>query len=232
MSKSVKLPKERCDECTQTKAAIGFVSLRSEDGTSSRNLCPRCYNRWYMRRAGLPELETAEFDAISRFDAVGKEHTFYFAVHMSTGLGIRAFEWVDGGPGGYQFFVLEHPETPVREAYDRVVRKIETGLAERYLLSSDLPGARPGQNRLYLKGTAVNGRIEERDGTPTVVVDGCEYTWNEFGEFLSSFTGFNFRLECFDACEEPETTPDPQRPNPVSWLSEDERLEPEDQRHH
>jgi hypothetical protein len=50
-----------------------------------------------------------------------------------------------------------------------------------------------------LKGTAVNGRIDEREGTPTVVVDGREYSWEEFGEFLSSFNGFNFRLECFDA---------------------------------
>ena len=44
------------------------------------------------QRAGLPELETAEFDPVSRFDALGKEHTFYFAVMMTTGLGIRATE--------------------------------------------------------------------------------------------------------------------------------------------
>jgi hypothetical protein len=42
-------------------------------------------------------------------------------------------------------------------------------------------------------------------------VDGHEYSWEEFGSFLSPFTGFNFRLACFDACEEPETTPDPPR---------------------
>jgi hypothetical protein len=42
-------------------------------------------------------------------------------------------------------------------------------------------------------------------------VDGRQYTWEEFGEFLSSFNGFNFRLECFDACESVETTPDPIR---------------------
>ena len=130
------------------------------------------------------------------------------------------------------FFVLEHPETPVREAYGRLVRKIERGLAQRYLHSSDFPGAGAGQNRLYLKGTAVNGRVEEREGTPTVVVDGCEYTWEEFGEFLGSFTGFNFRLECFDACEDPETTPDPERPNHVWWLSEEESPDPEDPRPH
>jgi len=111
--KIVKLPQERCDECTQTKMAFGFVSLGSSDGTPSRNLCPRCYNRGYTQRAGFPELEPVEFDPVSRFDAVGKEHTFYFAIMMTTGLGIRATEWIDGEFGGYQFFVLVHPRTPV-----------------------------------------------------------------------------------------------------------------------
>jgi hypothetical protein len=63
------------------------------------------------------------------------------------------------------------------------------------------------------------GGGSSRHGAPTVVVDGCEFTWQEFGEFLSSFTGFNFRLECFDACDDPETTPDPERPEHVWWLS-------------
>lgn len=88
------------------------------------------------------------------------------------------------------------------------------------------------QNRLYIKGTAVNGRIEERDGVPTVVVDGREYTWSEFGQFLSPVTGFSFRLQCFDSCESLETTPDPQRPNPVWWLPEPEPIESEDRHHH
>jgi hypothetical protein len=151
---------------------------------------------------------------------------------MSTGLGIRAFECVDGGPGGYQFAVLEPPETPVREAYAKLVGKIETAIAVRYLQSSDFPGAAPSQNRLYAKGTAVNGRIDERDGTPRVVIDGREYSWEEFGEFVSSFNGFDFRLECFDACESREITPDPVRPNPIGWLPDAERAESDDRRHH
>jgi hypothetical protein len=121
---------------------------------------------------------------------------------MTTGLGIRATEWINGEPGGYQFFVLVHPRTPVREAYDKLIQKIEAGLAHRYLRSSDFPGDGASQNRLYIDG------------------------------FLSPFTGFNFRLECFDACEEPETTPDPPRPDPVWWLEKEEGPEDEDQHHH
>jgi hypothetical protein len=232
MKEMSKLPTGCCDECGQVRPGFGFVSLGSEEGGPARSLCSECYNRWYMQRAGLPELETVYFEPITRCDSLGKEHTFHFVVHMSTGLGIRAFECVDDGPGGYQFSVLEPPETPVREAYTKLVRKIEVGIAVRYLCSSDFPGAAASQNRLYAKGTAVNGRIDEREGTPVVVIDGREYSWEEFGEFLSCFNGFDFRLECFDACESVEITPDPVRPNPIPWLPEPERDESDDRRDH
>jgi len=185
-----------------------------------------------MRSAGLPELETSEFDPITRFDWLGKEHTFHFAVHMSTGLGIRASEWFSEGPGGYKFAVLEHPETPVREAYDKLVRKIEAGLAEGYVQSSDFPGVGACQNRLYITGSAVNGRIEESDdGEPVVVVDGREYSWEQFGSMLSPYTGFNFRLECFDLSDDPEITAHPKRPNKLWWLDLPEHDE-RDRGHH
>jgi hypothetical protein len=85
-----------------------------------------------------------------------------------------------------------------------------------------------------VKGTAVNGRIDEGDdGTPVVVVDGRQYSWKEFGQFLTPFNGFNFRLECFDTCDNPDITSEPARSNLVWWLQlpEPER-DDEDHRHH
>lgn len=135
MRETIELPTGRCDGCEQLRPAFGFVNLTSEEGGPSRSLCSECYNRGYMKHAGLPELETVYFEPIIRCDSVGREHTFHFVVHMSTGLGIRAFE--------------------------------------------------------------------------------CE-----------------FRLECFDACEAREITPDPVRPNPILWMPELERPDPDDDRHH
>jgi hypothetical protein len=74
--------------------------------------------------------------------------------------------------------------------------------------------------------------MDEREGTPVVIIDGREYSWEEFGEFLSCFNGFDFRLECFDSCENREITPDPVRPNLISWLPESEHAAPDDHRHH
>jgi hypothetical protein len=232
MKKPFKLPTDRCDECAQVKPAFGFVTLTSEKPGAARHLCSECYNRWYMQRAGLPELETVYFEPVTRRDFAGTEHTFHFVVHMSTGLGIRAFECVDSAPGGYQFSVLEPPQTPVREALAKLMERIEAGIGVRYLEPSDFPGAAASQNRLYVKGTAVNGRIDERDRTPKVVIDGREYSWEEFGEFLSCFTGFDFRLECFNASEIREISPNPVRPNPLWWLPDAEPPETDDGRGH
>ncbi len=124
MNITAKMPTDQCDECGQMKPAFGFTHLTSEAGGVGRKLCSECCNREYMLRAGLPELETVDFEPLSCRDCAGKKHIFYFVVHMSTGLGIKAFELVDGAPGGYQFFVLEPPQTAVRKAHDKLVKKI------------------------------------------------------------------------------------------------------------
>lgn len=72
---------------------------------------------------GVPELETVDFEPITRHDALGKAHTFHIQVHMSTGVGIRAFEWLKGAPGGYQFAVLEPPENPVHDVHEAPVKQ-------------------------------------------------------------------------------------------------------------
>jgi hypothetical protein len=46
------IPTGRCDECGQTKTALGFVSLSSDESGPARHLCSACFNRWYMQRAG------------------------------------------------------------------------------------------------------------------------------------------------------------------------------------
>lgn len=223
------IPMETCDDCGLQKPAYVFTSLAEKEGGPYRNICGFCYNRRYARDARIPELEVAEFPPLTLSDTLGKMHTFHFAVRFTTGLGIQAFEWIDQAPGGYQFAIMEHPETPVREVYARLLKKIEKGLAVRYIRSSDFE---PAHNRLYIKGSAVNGRIEEtHDGEPYVVVDGVNYTWKEFGRCLSSHMGFNFRLECVDPYEPIKTSTNPKRPDVLWWppkrLKKD-RTEPTD----
>jgi hypothetical protein len=219
MAKQAPIPMEHCEECREIRPRIGFVNLGSlENGC--RQLCPRCYNRFAAQRMGVCEPETVYFEPMTRCDAVGREHTFHFTVHLTSGLGMKAFEWVDGGPGGYRFAVMEHPETPVQEVHEALVGKIERGLAQRYLAPSDFPD--PRQNRLYITGNALNGTIQENSDGPCVVIDGRQYTWKQLGEFLSPFTGFTFRLQCFDPYDDPPIEAEPERPDILWWLNHGE----------
>ncbi len=110
-----------------------------------------------------------------------------------------------------------------------LVAKIKASLSVHYIQSSDFEA---GMNRLYIKGSAINGQIEERaddvgEFQPMVVVDGKEYTWEEFGKCLSSYTGFKFRLECFDMVDDMPIDPDPERPDHCWWLEKSNRTDEE-----
>ncbi len=212
-----KIPLSICEECLAKKPSRGFTGLTFGEGLPSKNLCPSCFNSFAAKRMGIAPPQPSEFSPISLFDCIGKEHTFYFQVRISTGLGIIAQEINERGePCGYQFSIMEHPETPATVAYLTLVEKIKSGLSVRYLKSSDFGSA--SQNRLYLKHNAVVGRIEENENGPTAMIDGIEYSWAELGHFVSSHTGFNFRLECVDPYDEIDLSSKVDRPDPLWWL--------------
>lgn len=40
------------------------------------------------------------------------------------------------------------------------------------------------------------------DRTPMVIIDGKEISWDDFGQALMSYEGFNFKMQIFDRSEE------------------------------
>lgn len=202
---------ERCQECNQQKPAFNFTYLTIQDDQSAKCLCSKCYNRYATSIAGIDDLEISEFDPIILADANGVKRKFHFNVRFSTGLGISAFELINGHPGGYMFSVFDDIETQTREAYSKLIDKIKKGLSTIYLKLTEFDH---GQKSLYLKHSAANGRIEESDdGSILAVIDGVEYTWEEFGRSLSAHMGFNFRLEIYDPSDEMDISNRPRRAN-------------------
>jgi hypothetical protein len=52
----------------------------------------------------------------------------------------------------------------------------------------------------------VRGRIEIDDGrgdlrTPVIIIDGHRFTWKKFGAMLSTFEGWDLKLQILDASE-------------------------------
>ncbi len=232
--KPKKTPTCLCHQCKKKRPAYGFTILSFEDGKPALELCSECNNLQCALSMGVKPPEHSYFPPVSFFDSIGKEHSFRFEVRLSTGLGITAFELDErddsGYSRGYQFSTFAHPETPVMQLYNALLLKIKEGLSVRYLESSDFPDSY--QNRIYIKGNAVNGRLEENKQGPIVVVDGVALTWEQFGKALSSYTGFSFRLECFEDSEEVEIAAKVERPDALWWLGERPSLAEADREFH
>ena len=212
----------KCHTCGNTDASTssGFTHLSSGDTT--KILCPQCWNEYMADRMGI-EAPAASLRPLKVLDADGMPHTFEFAIRLSTGLGITATEVVNGEVGmGYEFAVLEHPETPVVEAYSKLIAKITAGLSAKYLKTETNHRLHWGQTTIA--GSAINGRIvEDCDNDRLgVVVDGRFLTFEEFGRALSPYAHFNFRIEMFDPTDAPLIAANPERPDPVPWLKRGE----------
>jgi hypothetical protein len=214
----------KCDVCgTTSSRGGGFTNLSSGKTGESQVMCPSCWNDFAADRMGVEPPESSDLKPVKILDCDGRPHEFEFEVRLSTGLGVVAYELVNGERGlGYEFSVLEHPETPLRQAYAKLIAKIAAGLSVKYLETKNDHHFRWGQT--YIAGSAVNGRVEEHRDEETgeeqlgVVVDGRFLTFEEFGRALSSYIGFNFRLETFDACDSMDISAKPERPDPVPWL--------------
>ena len=219
-------PKELCSYCDSEINSCFVTHVSSKEGEAGKPVCAECLIRSMAERMGISPPTKFEFPPISLFDSVGKKHPFHFDVRMSTGLGITTYEKIGDGFGGYTFSVLDHPETDIDELYDRLLKKMMAGLAQKYLKAETFGDFNPWQSKLYIKGSAVNGTISERENPETgeweqiVVVDGQELTWQQFGKALSPFTGFGFRIECFDLTDSDiEISADPEKPDALWWLN-------------
>ena len=64
------------------------------------------------------------------------------------------------------------------------------------------------QSRQIADDDVVCGKIDcdldspEYERVPVIVIDGKEISWNEFGQMLMTYEGFNFKLEIFDRSDD------------------------------
>ena len=143
--------------------------------------------------------EDYNFEPVRLVDCAGRPHEFHFRAHLfGPGVSLSAFELRNGQPAGYQFQIIGEPEEDPMALLGRLIARIRRGLAVKYLKNGELG--------LQLAGREVRARIdwdEDAGGrVPLLVVDGREITWDDLGEMLMTFEGFQFKLEIRDPGEE------------------------------
>ena len=188
-----------CYTCQEPMAGYESVHYGSLE-TGYRDLCGRCFNEEVARLGGL-KFEHVRFDSVEMTDAAGEPHQFYFSVRLyGERVALEAFELKGGAPGGYTFEILGDPEGDLFTLMAQLIERMRRALARRHLERDE------GSERLQIAELLVRGRIdwdESEDGhLPIVVIDGREVTWEQFGQMLMSYEGWQFKLEIKDPSDE------------------------------
>ncbi len=190
---------ETCNACG--KQTPGYDSVNLEDSASNRVLCNYCYNATIAASCGLDGFQNARFEPLDVVDQNGLIHVFHFRYRLFvTGVSLDAFELIDEGPSGYQFRVIGEPEDEPFAVLGRLVKKIKGALSTRHLEESPL-------GLLIADHGIVRGNIEcdledPYRQMPLLIIDGREITWAEFGQILTSYEGWRFKLKILERDQE------------------------------
>lgn len=186
-----------CHTCRNLVASYDAISFGSME-TGYRDLCSRCFNGEVAQNGGIA-FEQVDFLPMDMLDVAGVKHRFHFRLlHLGDRVTLEAFEVDDGERGGYEFQVLSDVESGPLDLMARLVERIRRALSRRHLVDE-------GEG-CSIADAVVRGKIrcdlESQDRAPMLVIDGREISWDQFGQMLMTFEGWQFKLEIKDASEE------------------------------
>ncbi|MEJ7807422.1 MAG: hypothetical protein WKG03_16050 [Telluria sp.] len=187
-----------CQACGAVTADHDIVHFGSA-GDAYRDLCTACFNTEMAARAGLHQFENVRLDPIRIADCDGAMHEFHFRTRLLGDiLSLEAFELVEVDPAGYQFQLVGHADEELFGLLGRLIQKIRRALSVKHI----------GHDRCghHIVDTIVRGRVEWDDAKegrmPQVLVDGRTFSWDQLGEMLMAFEGWQFKLEILDPSDE------------------------------
>ncbi|MCB4862957.1 hypothetical protein K7W03_25575 [Sphingobium sp. PNB] len=178
----------QCHACHARVASYDLIHFGSME-TGYRDLCSRCFNA-EVARTGQIELEQVGFQPIDMSDAAGVKRRFHFLLlHLGDRVTLEAFEVQDSERRGYEFQILDDAQADLFELMARLVERMRRALSLRHLVDD-------GQ-RCSIADMTVRGRIgcdlESDDRVPMLVIDGREVSWEQFGQMLMTFEGWQFK---------------------------------------
>jgi len=189
----------QCSRCH--REVPGWDGVHQSDG-KGRDLgfvCGRCWAQVLSKHVG-EDLAHLEVKPITIEDAAGHSYEFRFRYSPVPGI-LKAFEFKDGNPEGYEFSILAEEDEPSASLVGRLLEKIRLGIANQHLEPCSITSG-----GLSIKGKTVRGRIEwddDEDGrVPLVTIDGRSIPWDQFGRMLMQFEGWHFKMDILDESEE------------------------------
>lgn len=191
---------EQCEICGSFVAGFNIVYLSSE-GKSTRT-CLKCYNRIISDSTGA-DYEDVEFEPIIIKDIDGREHKFHFTVRLlGDRVAMDAFEIKNGHPGGYEFSILGDIEDELFALFGKLFEQMRRALSKKHIYKDETTRSWQITNDDVVRGQIDCDLDSSDERRPLLVIDGKDISWNQFGQMLMTFEGFNFKLEIFDKSDE------------------------------
>jgi len=187
-----------CDGCGEETHHYDITHYGSTE-SGYQQLCSRYFSAAVAQVSGQSDFDFARLEPIGIADCEGELHQFHFVTRLLGAIvSLEAFELKDGHPAGYEFEIIGNPEEDLFALLGRMVEKIRKSLSVKHI--------KDGEYGLQIADMTVRGRIDcdlsEAERMPMIVVDGQEISWEEFGRMVSTFEGWQFKLEFRDRSEE------------------------------
>ncbi|WP_404478945.1 hypothetical protein [Novosphingobium sp. BL-52-GroH] len=186
-----------CQNCCREVPGFDIVHYGDME-TGYRDMCSRCFNDRIASGAALDSVFTT-FQPIALTDARGLRHIFHLRLlDLGDRVTLDALEVRDDERDGYQFQALGEAGVDPFDLLARLLKRIRRALAQTHLVER-------GQ-RWEIDDRLVRGRItsdlDRPTSTPVVIIDGREISWNDFGEMLLTFEGWQFELAIHDPSDD------------------------------
>lgn len=192
---------DKCRWCgTEVKNYTDSIMVPSEDGYIC--LCLHCYNKEISKAAGI-EYEDIKLHPVVIRDVDDIDHEFHFSLRL---IGeqqvLNAFEVKGAFASGYEFSIIGEAEEGVFPLFSKLYDRMLKALGRKHI-HEDIE-----TDSWMITDDIVRGQIsctEESTNLhriPMVIIDGKEISWEDFGQMLMSYGGFNFKFQIYDQTDE------------------------------
>ncbi len=190
-----------CEQCICEVKPFDGVYLTLEDGSTF--LCSKCYNQ-RVAEYGDIDYTHVSFEPEIFTDPDGQDHTFHFSTHLfGDCISMNAMEMRGNNIEGYKFGIIGPSDEGVGSLFSlfgHLIARINRGLSRKHITFGER-----GRYQITDAGV-VRGHItcdsDSSSEMPVVVIDGQNISWNDFGEMVMTYEGFNFRMDLVDRTEE------------------------------
>ncbi len=197
------MDRTRCDRCGKIVSSQELLTLDRGSISPAEHICNDCYNQGLAQRAGI-DYRPLRAKTLTVQGIKGTEHVFSLTqlIHGNS-LGIIAQEVTENDTPGFRFSVQGEVNEKQADLLERLTRKIEKNISAHYVGHHRFTG----RTVPIINGFTVAGRVEassssESSETPTLVIDGKSYSWEELGRLITKFEGFQFKLDFIDMTDD------------------------------